>query len=268
MRTKEQTGRARLHVIVRTLMHVGVLGIVLGASLVSARAEQIVVLAAASTAAAMDEAIARFDAGPGNRVVGAYAGTSTLARQIESGAPAHVFLSANRAWMDYLEARGFIAPESRRTLVHNQLVFIARDDSPLRFLVSPSLDLSTILDGERLAMGDPNHVPVGIYGRQALEKLGLWSGVSRQVAPTADVRAALALVVRGEAPLGIAYATDLGRAPELRMVAPIPTTLHEPIVYPIARVDGSNSVLADRFLAFLVGPEGQAAFGAMGFAVD
>ena len=233
-----------------------------------AAAERVVVLAAASTAQALDAAIAAFDAGPEGRVAASYAGTSALARQIESGAPAHIFLAANAAWMDHVEAQGLTRPGSRRVVARNRLVFVSADGDMAPFEPSVSLDLAALLGRGRLALGDPDHVPAGIYARQALEALGLWQGVRERLAPAADVRAALALVARGEAPLGIVYATDVPLAEGVRAVAAIPAALHEPIVYPAALIAGRDSPLAARFFAFLAGTEGRAAFARAGFIVD
>ena len=249
------------------------LGLTLAALLVGsgagpAAAERVIVLAAASTAHVMDAVIAAFDAGPDGRVVASYAGTSALARQIESGAPAEIFLAANAAWMDHVEAAGLIAPGSRQTLAGNRLVFVTGRGDIAPFEPSASLDLRALLAGGRLAIANPDHVPAGIYARQALEALGLWPGVEDRLAPTADVRAALALVARGEAPLGIVYATDVSLVPEVRAVAAIPVALHEPIVYPVALLSGRESALAERFFAFLTGPQGRAAFAGAGFVVD
>ena len=181
-----------------------------------------VILAAASSAHAIDEAIGQFDAGPEDRVVASYAGTSALARQIESGAPADIFLAANAAWMDHVEALGLIEPGSRQPLAGNRLVFVTGDSDMAPFEPSASLDLGALLAGGRLAIGNPDHVPAGIYARQALEALGLWPEAKERLAPAADVRAALALVARGEAPLGIVYATDAIRVPDIHVVAPVP----------------------------------------------
>ena len=232
-----------------------------------------VILAAASSAHAIDEAIGQFDAGPEDRVVASYAGTSALARQIESGAPADIFLAANAAWMDHVEALGLIEPGSRQALAGNRLVFVTGDSDMAPFEPSASLDLGALLAGGRLAIGNPDHVPAGIYARQALEALGLWPVARDRLAPAADVRAALALVARGEAPLGIVYATDAIRVAatstwsQRASVATIPH-LHEPIVYPVALIAGRASPLAARFFAFLTGPEGRAAFARAGFIVD
>ena len=231
-------------------------------------AERAVILAAASSAHAIDEVIGLFEAGPEDRVVASYAGTSALARQIESGAPADIFLAANAAWMDHVEALGLIEPGSRQPLAGNRLVFVTGKSDMAPFEPSPSLDFGALLAGGRLAIGNPDHVPAGIYARQALEALGLWPEAKDRLAPTADVRAALALVARGEAPLGIVYATDVTRVEGLRAVATIPASLHEPIVYPVALIAGRTSPLAARFFAFLTGPEGRAAFARAGFVVD
>ena len=225
-------------------------------------------LAAASTAHVVDAVIEQFEAGPDDRVVASYAGTSALARQIESGAPADIFVAANATWMDHVEALELIESDSRQVLAGNRLVFVTGDAAMTAFETSPSLDLGALLAGGRLAIGNPDHVPAGIYARQALEALGLWPGVKDQLAPTADVRAALALVARGEAPLGIVYATDALLVPDIRMVAEVPTSLHEPIVYPVALIAGRESSLATRFFAFLTGPEGRAEFARAGFIVE
>ena len=233
-----------------------------------AAAERVIVLAAASAAHVIDEVIGQFEAGPADRVVASYAGTSALARQIESGAPADIFLAANAAWMDHVEAQGLIEPGSRRPLAGNRLVFVTGNDDMEPFEPSPALDLGALLAGGRLAIGNPDHVPAGIYAREALEALGLWSGVRSRLAPAADVRAALALVARGEVPLGVVYATDVARAPDVRAIAAIPEALHTPIVYPVAVIAGRASPLVTRFFAYLTGPDGRAAFARAGFFVD
>ena len=216
----------------------------------------------------IDEVIGEFEAGPDDSVVASYAGTAALARQIESGAPADIFLAANAAWMDHVDAQGLIEPGSRQALAGNRLVFVTGDSDMAPFEPSATLDLPALLDGGRLAIGNPDHVPAGIYARQALEALGLWPGVRSRLAPAADVRAALALVARGEAPLGIVYATDAALVEDVRIVGTIPAALHEPIVYPVALIAGRPSPLATRFFQFLTGPEGRAVFARAGFIVD
>ena len=233
-----------------------------------AAAERVVVLAAASAAHVIDEVIGEFEAGPDDSVVASYAGTAALARQIESGAPADIFLAANAAWMDHVEAQGLIEPGSRQVLAGNRLVFVTGDSDMAPVEPFAALDLPALLNGGRLAIGNPDHVPAGIYARQALEALGLWPEVRSRLAPAADVRAALALVARGEASLGIVYATDVARIEGVHVVGTIPAALHEPIVYPVARVAGRNTPLALRFFEFLTGPEGRTAFARAGFIVD
>ena len=233
-----------------------------------AAAERVIVLAAASTAHVIDEVIGQFEAGPDDSVVASYAGTSALARQIESGAPADIFLAANAAWMDHVEAQGLIEPGSRQVLAGNRLVFVTGESDLAPFEPSATLDLPALLDGGRLAIGNPDHVPAGIYAREVLEALGLWPKVRSGLAPAADVRAALALVARGEAPLGIVYATDVFRIEGVHVVGAIPASLHEPIVYPVALIAGRASPLATRFFEFLTGPEGRAAFVRADFMVD
>ena len=235
---------------------------------VPAAAERVIVLAAASTAHAVDEIIGQFEAGPHGSVVASFAATSALARQIESGAPADVFLAANAAWMDHVEAQGLIEPKSRQALAGNRLVFVTGIGDMAPFEPSATLDLPALLDGGRLAVGNPDHVPAGIYARQALEALGLWPDVRNRLAPAADVRAALALVARGEAPLGIVYVTDAARIEGVHVVGSIPAALHEPVIYPVALVAGRKSALATRFFDFLTGPDGRAAFARAGFIVD
>ena len=264
---KGRDRRPRRPASIRTLC-LALVGLLAGCWAGPAAAERVVVLAAASTAHVIDEVIERFDAGPDNRVVASYAGTSALARQIESGAPADIFLAANAAWMDHVEAQGLIEPGSRQVLAGNRLAFFTGNGEMPPFEPSASLDLPALLDGGRLAIGNPDHVPAGIYARQALEALGLWPGVQSHLAPAADVRAALALVARGEAPLGIVYATDAALVEDVRVVGTIPAALHEPIVYPIARIAGRTTPLATRFFAFLTGPEGRTAFARAGFIVE
>ena len=243
-------------------------GLLVGCWAGPAAAERAIVLAAASTAHVIDEVIEQFEVGPDDRVVASYAGTSALARQIESGAPADIFLAANAAWMDHVEAQGLIEPGSRHALAGNRLVFVTGDGDMAPFEPSATLDLPALLDGGRLAIGNPDHVPAGIYARQALEALGLWPDAQSRLAPTADVRAALALVARGEVPLGIVYATDVARVEGVHVVGTIPATLHEPIVYSVALIADRASPLAARLFEFLTGPAGRAAFARAGFIVD
>ena len=196
------------------------------------------------------------------------AASSTLARQIERGAPADIYLSANVAWMDYLAAHGLIELASLRNLLGNRLVLIAHRDSDLELSIQPGMDLAALLGRDRLAIGDPDHVPAGIYAREALEALGIWTETRPRLAPSADVRGALVLVARGETPLGIVYASDAGLSAGVRTVAVFPERLHAPIVYPVALVAGRDSALARRFLRYLHSAAAKAIFARHGFLTD
>ncbi|MDF2234396.1 molybdate ABC transporter substrate-binding protein [Albimonas sp. CAU 1670] len=249
-------------------------GLALGAGLAAAvlppaaaRAGEVTVFAAASLKNAMDEIAAGFEAATGDAARVSLAGSSALARQIQQGAPAEVFVSANAAWMDRLEADGLIAPGSRLDLLRNTLVLVAPVDGAAPVEIGPDLDLAALLGEGRLAMALVEAVPAGIYGKAALESLGLWSSVAPRVAQTDNVRAALALVAAGEAPLGVVYATDAAAEPAVRVVGTFPEGSHPPIVYPAARVAGADAPAAEAFLAYLQGPQASAAFERQGFAV-
>ncbi len=233
-----------------------------------ARAEQTegpLVFAAASMTDAVTEIADAFAAATGIRVRLSFAASSALARQIQSGAPAAIFVSANRAWMDHVEASGLIEPASRADVAGNRLALIAPTESDLPAEVAATPDLAGLLGDGRLAMGDPDHVPAGLYARQALEALGQWPAIAPRLARTGDVRGALALVARGEAPLGIVYATDAAISERVRVVALLPADSHPPIAYPAALV-GDAGDDARAFLAFLRGAQAQAIFRARGFA--
>lgn len=231
----------------------------------SPRAETVTVFAAASTADAMGEAIVLYNETENGSVRASFAASSTLARQIENGAPADLYLSASLRWMDYLSERGLIAASSRRRLMGNRLVLVAPRDSTLEIVPAPGFRLAEALGEGRLAMGDPDHVPAGIYGRQALEALGVWERVEPRIARTGDARAALALVARGEAAAGIAYATDAAISDAVRVVAEFPADSHAPVSYEAALVAGRESVAAERFLAFLASGPARRVFRRHGF---
>lgn len=226
----------------------------------------LLVFAAASTTNAMNDLARAFQERTGAVVTNSFASSSTLARQIARGAPADLYLSANRKWMDYLEKEGGVAAGSRHDLLANRLVLIAPADGPQGPVdLATVKDLAPLLGDGRLAMGDPDHVPAGIYGRQALTGLGLWPGAAGRLAPAASVRVALAWVAAGEARLGVVYATDARVEPRVRVVAEFPESSHPPIVYPVALVAGRDSPLARRYLEFLASPEAGAVFAAYGF---
>jgi len=231
-----------------------------------AHAEQVTVFAAASLKNAMDDIVARYQAQSGHSVVVSLAGSSALAKQIQQGAPADIFISANPDWMDLLEAEGLLEDGSRRDLLGNSLVLVAHGTDAAPVTIGPDLDLPALLGEGRLAMALVDSVPAGIYGKAALDHLGLWQGVAPSVAQSDNVRAALALVATGEAPLGIVYATDAMAEPKVHVVGRFPADSHPPIVYPAAAMaDPGEAALA--FLQFLGGEEAAAIFISKGFEV-
>ncbi|MEQ9814269.1 MAG: molybdate ABC transporter substrate-binding protein [Azospirillaceae bacterium] len=227
-----------------------------------AQAEDVLVFAAASLTDALGEAADSFQMATGHEITLAFAGSSTLARQIESGAPAEVFLSANVAWMDHLAERGLILPESRRDLVGNDLVVVTPADSAAT--LEDASGLPALIGDGRLAIADPDHVPAGIYARESLETLGLWPAIENRTARGTDVRATLALVERGEVPAGIVYRTDAAIA-EVRVVFVLPPDSHAPIIYPAALTPAAGPA-AEAFLDFLGTAESRRIFHDHGFS--
>jgi molybdate transport system substrate-binding protein len=229
---------------------------------------RLTVFAAISLKEALDEIVRAYEARSGERVTLVYAGTPALARQIEQGAPADLFVSADREWMDHLAARGLVDTGSRTDLVGNALVLIGSTidparDAPLR--IAPGFDLATPLRGEWLAMADPDTVPAGRYARAALQKLGVWEQVRRRVVRAENVRVALALVGRGEAPLGIVYRTDALAEPSVRILDTFPADSHPPIVYPAARIAASRAPGALALLRALAEPDARRVWERRGF---
>ncbi len=242
--------------------------VALALALLAARplaAGDVLAFAAASTNEALTEAAEHFARAGHGRVRGVFAGSSLLAKQIENGAPADIYLSANPAWMDYLAARGHIDIASRRDLLANSLVVIAPADSPSGDRFDIATDITAALGDRRLAIGDPDHVPAGIYARQALEALGLWPALEDRLIRAADVRVALHLVARGEAPLGIVYASDAMAFDGVRVAAMLAPADSTAIRYAIALVAGRGNQAARRFLEFLATPEMAALFSRHGF---
>ena len=197
----------------------------------------------------------------------AYAASSTLAKQIENGAPADLFISADRDWMNYLDTRKLINPESRSDLLGNSLVLIAPASGTVKLSIVPDFGLAAALGDGRLAMADPAAVPAGRYGMAALEHLGVWSSVEKRVAAAENVRAALLLVARGETPLGIVYRTDAAAEPAVKIVGIFPPDTHPPIVYPIALTASSTNPDAPILLAYLRGAAARGQFEKAGFTV-
>jgi molybdate transport system substrate-binding protein len=231
----------------------------------AARAEPpaILVFAAASLKNALDDAATAYAPA---RVTIAYAASGSLAHQIEAGAPAALFISADEEWMDTLAAEGLIDTGSRIDLLGNDLVLIAPATSAARFTFGRDGDLAQRLGPDRLAIGDPQSVPAGKYAEAALSKLGLWSGVAAHLALADSVRAALALVDRGEAPLGIVYRTDAAADGGVRILDTFPPDSHKPILYPAALVKGADAS-ARAFLAWLHSPQATPYFTRAGFIV-
>ncbi|HTV79087.1 MAG TPA: molybdate ABC transporter substrate-binding protein [Steroidobacteraceae bacterium] len=228
-------------------------------------APDLIVLAASSLTDALNEIGPAFTQATHRGVKLSYAASSALARQIEGGAPADVFMSADTDWMDYLQTHNLIATGTRRNVVGNRLVLISPADSTVHIRIAPHFALAKLLGDGRLATGNPDSVPVGKYAREALTNLGVWSGISGRIAAADNVRAALALVARGEAPLGIVYRTDALVEKNVRIVAEFPASSHGPITYPAAATVHAAAGAED-FVKFLVSPTAQAIFARYGFA--
>ena len=233
---------------------------------VPAAAEQVIVFAAASLKEALDEQARRFETDTGNQVVVAYGASNALARQIEAGAPADLFISADLDWMDYVEQRGALLPASRVALLRNELVLIAPGKSTAALKIGRNFPLAAALGAEKLALANPDSVPAGKYAKQALQSLGVWSGVEKKVVGTENVRVALALVARGEALFGIVYRTDAVSESGVRILDSFPEATHAPIVYPAALTTNGKSKVARALLDALRSPQAQAIWSKYGFA--
>ena len=224
----------------------------------------VTVFAAASLKNALDDVGAAFAAAGGAPVRFSYAASSAIARQIGEGAPADLFISADSDWMDWLQTRRLIVAASRRDLLTNHLALIAPADSKLRLSIAPGMALAKVLGDGRLAIAGPD-VPAGRYGRAALTSLGVFDSVKERLAPAENVRAALAFVAQGAAPLGIVYDTDAMVEPKVRIVGLFPEASHPKIVYPAALVAASTNPGGAALLRFLEGPKAAAVFRKYGF---
>jgi molybdate transport system substrate-binding protein len=232
----------------------------------TAAAEQpVTVFAAASLTDALKAAAASWQAKGHAAVVLSFGSSSAIAKQVEAGAPADIFASADEKWMKYLTDKSLVATDTVERPIGNDLVLIAPADSTASIAIGPNFDLMGALGGGRLAIGDPKGVPAGTYGKQALTKLGVWDAVEPQTAPAENVRAALALVQRGEAPLGIVYATDARGAKGIKVAGTFPDDSHDPIVYPMGIVAGHDQPEVRAFFDFLLSAEGKALFKSYGF---
>ena len=224
----------------------------------------ITVFAAASLTTALQDLGDGFTRETSIPVRFSFAASSALARQIENGAPADVFFSADLEWMDYLQTRKLIQRDTRHDVLGNRLVLIAPADSKIKLKIEPHFRLADALGKGRLVSGDPDSVPAGRYAREALTALGAWNDVEGRMVRADSVRSALAFVDRGEAPLGIVYETDALADKKVRVVDAFPDNSHLPIVYPIALTSAAKADAA-KFVAYIRGPAGDAAFKAFGF---
>jgi molybdate transport system substrate-binding protein len=232
----------------------------------SARQTEITVYAAASLTDALQTIGKGFTQKTRRPIKFSFASSSTLARQIEAGAPADVFVSADSEWMDYLNQRGLIKPASRRTIASNRLVLIAPVDRKIQLKIAQGFALKRAIgEGNRLAMADPDFVPAGRYGRAALMSLGVWSEVENQIARAENVRVALAFVARSETPLGLVYLTDARADPRVRIVDVFPAQSHPPILYPAALTISTKSIAAKEFLDYLMATDSQNILKRFGF---
>ena len=230
-------------------------------------AENVIIFAAASLKNALDNADAAWTAQTGKKVVVSYAASSALAKQLESGAPADVFVSADTDWMDYVAKKNLTKPDTRVNLLGNQIVLVTAKDQAKPVDIKQGLDLATLLGDGRLAMGQVDTVPAGKYGKAALEKLGIWPSVEKKVAGAESVRAALALVSRGEAPYGIVYQTDAASDPGVAIVGTFPADSHPPIIYPAAITTDSKNPDTTAYFDFLKSAKAAPFFEHEGFTI-
>lgn len=230
-------------------------------------ADKVTVFAAASLTNAMQDIAAQYQKEKGVQVVSSFASSSTLARQIEQGAPADLFISADQQWMDYSISKQQIVENTRYTLLGNELVLVAAKASKIDNVeIDDKTQWTKLLGDSRLAVGDPDHVPAGIYAKEALQKLGAWSTLEPKLARASDVRGALALVEREEAPLGIVYGSDAIASKKVKVVGTFPASSHKPVEYPMAIVKDHEKPEVRAFYDYLKTPAASAIFKQYGFA--
>jgi molybdate transport system substrate-binding protein len=234
---------------------------------VHAQGGDVVVFAAASLKNALDAINAQWQKETGKKAVISYGASPALAKQIEQAAPAQMFISADLDWMDYVAQKNLIKPETRSNLLGNRIVLIAHKDKAQRIEIKPGFDLGKVLGDGRLSMANVDSVPAGKYGKAALEKLGAWASVSNKLAQAENVRAALLLVSRGEAPLGIVYQTDAASDPNVKIIGTFPEDSHPPIIYPVALTANASNPDAAAFLDYIKSAKAKPLFEAQGFAV-
>ncbi|MGE0853276.1 MAG: molybdate ABC transporter substrate-binding protein [Hyphomicrobiaceae bacterium] len=243
------------------------LALACGAQPVAAQGTDLVIFAAASLKNALDAINAQWQKETGKTAKISYAASSALAKQIEQGAPAQVFISADLDWMDYVAQKNLIKPDTRSNLLGNRIVLIAPKDKAQPVDIKPGFDLAKVIGDGRLSMANVDSVPAGKYGKAALEKLGAWAGVSTRIAQAENVRAALLLVSRGEAPAGIVYQTDAAADPNVAIIGKFPEDTHPPIIYPIALTANASHPDAAAFLAYVKSAKARPIFEAQGFTV-
>ncbi|MDI1285888.1 MAG: molybdate ABC transporter substrate-binding protein [Reyranella sp.] len=239
------------------------------ASIAPARAQSkdVVILAAASLKNALDDASAAWTKQTGKATKISYAASSALAKQIEAGIPADLFISADVPWVNYVAERKLIKPASRSDFLGNEIVLIAGKDSKVDLKIDKGFPLRAALGDGRLAMANIDAVPAGKYGKASLEALGVWPSVADRVAQAENVRMAMTLVSRGEAPLGIVYRTDAAADPNVKIVGAFPASSHPRIIYPMALLATSTNPDAEAFVAFLKSPVAKPFFEKQGFTV-
>ncbi|ADZ41824.1 TPA: molybdate ABC transporter substrate-binding protein [Yersinia enterocolitica] len=232
----------------------------------SAMAADMTVFAAASLTNALQDIAAQYKKEKQVDVVASYASSSTLARQIEQGAPADLFISADQQWMDYAIDKQQMVANTRYTLLGNELVLIAPKDSKItKVEIDKKTDWKKLLEGGRLAVGDPDHVPAGIYAKESLENLGAWATLAPEMARANNVRSAMALVERAEAPLGIVYGSDAIASDKVKVVGVFPEASHKPVEYPMAIVKGHENPTVTAFYDYLKSPAAAVIFEKYGF---
>jgi molybdate transport system substrate-binding protein len=228
--------------------------------------EQITVFAAASLKNALDETNAAFTKATGLKVIASYEASSALAKQIEQGAPADIFISADLRWMDYASEHKLIKPDTRVNLLGNKLVLIAPKDSGLDHVtIGDGFDIAKLAADGRIAVADVKAVPAGLYAKAALEKLGAWTAAEPKLAQAENVRATLAFVARGETPVGIVYETDARIEPKVKIIGAFPDGSYPPVTYPVAATTNGKATAA-RYLSFLATPAAKAIFERYGFS--
>ncbi|MCW9032722.1 MAG: molybdate ABC transporter substrate-binding protein [Rhodospirillales bacterium] len=234
------------------------------------KAEGILVFAAASSTNVVDELVELYQQNGGGKVkvTTSYAGSSILAKQIYAGAPANIFISANEQWMSFLEQGDALEKNSRFNLVENSLVVVAPTDSKITLKIESLRTLAQAIGSDRIAIGDPDHVPVGIYTKQALQNLGIWEKIRSKTARMPNVRAVLAMVERGEVAAGIIYKTDATISDKVKVLAAFPIDSHQPIHYPASLVKGGSTPEAQKFFTFLKSQKALNLFTKHGFLVS